>query len=93
MRETLYHTYVFSNNTCLESWEKQNLNLKSCTHAENRLGKENDLYGVYFQQALDLQPQDTSGLADPYLVVHLGKTKISDKDNYVPNNLNPMFGK
>ena len=47
----------------------------------------------YFQQALDLQPQDTSGLADPYLVVHLGKNKISDKDNYVPNNLNPIFGK
>lgn len=42
---------------------------------------------------LDLQPQDTSGLADPYLVVQLGKTKISEKDNYVPNNLNPIFGK
>ena len=44
-------------------------------------------------KALDLQPQDTSGLADPYLVVNLGKAKISDKDNYVPNNLNPLFGK
>lgn len=48
---------------------------------------------VFFCQALDLQPQDTSGLADPYLVVHLGKTKVSDKDSYVPNNLNPLFGK
>lgn len=46
-----------------------------------------------FLKALDLQPQDTSGLADPYLVVNLGKTKISDKENYVPNNLNPLFGK
>ena len=44
-------------------------------------------------KALDLQPQDTSGLADPYLVVNMGKTKISDKENYVPNNLNPLFGK
>lgn len=48
---------------------------------------------LIFLKALDLQPQDTSGLADPYLVVHMGKTKISDKDNYVPNNLNPLFGK
>lgn len=48
---------------------------------------------VYVIRALDLQPQDTSGLADPYLVVHLGKTKVSDKDSYVPNNLNPLFGK
>ena len=48
---------------------------------------------IFFLQALDLQPQDTSGLADPYLVVNLGKTKVSDKDNYVPNNLNPLFGK
>ena len=51
-------------------------------------------HGVFYSlQALELQPQDTSGLADPYLVVHLGKTKVSDKDNYVANNLNPIFGK
>ncbi|XP_068709292.1 myoferlin-like isoform X2 [Montipora foliosa] len=48
---------------------------------------------LYIIRALDLQPQDTSGLADPYLVVNLGKTKISEKDNYIPNNLNPIFGK
>ena len=48
---------------------------------------------VNFHQALELQPQDTSGLADPYLVGHLGKNKVSDKDHYVPNNLNPIFGK
>lgn len=51
------------------------------------------MFNTVFWQALDLQPQDTSGLADPYVVVHMGKTKISDKENYVPNNLNPMFGK
>lgn len=51
------------------------------------------MLNIVFRQALDLQPQDTSGLADPYLVVNLGKTKMSDKENYVPNNLNPMFGK
>lgn len=31
--------------------------------------------------------------ADPYLVVSLGKTKIKDQDKYIPNTLNPIFGK
>ncbi|XP_048584840.1 myoferlin isoform X2 [Nematostella vectensis] len=48
---------------------------------------------VYVIRALDLQPQDSNGLADPYLVVSLGKTRIKDRDNYIANNLNPVFGK
>ena len=44
-------------------------------------------------QAFDLQPQDPDGKSDPYLKVQIGKSKISDKDNYVPSNLNPVFGK
>lgn len=31
--------------------------------------------------------------ADPYLVVTLGKTKIKESDKYIPNTLNPIFGK
>ena len=31
--------------------------------------------------------------ADPYLLVTLGKTKIKESDKYIPNTLNPMFGK
>ena len=31
--------------------------------------------------------------ADPYLVLHLGSKRISDKENYVSKQLNPVFGK
>lgn len=48
---------------------------------------------LYVIKAIDLQPMDPNGLADPYLVVTLGKTKIKDSDKYIPNTLNPMFGK
>ena len=44
-------------------------------------------------QAIDLQPQDPNGKSDPYLKVSIGKHVISDKENYVTANLNPMFGK
>ncbi|EDO28301.1 predicted protein, partial [Nematostella vectensis] len=43
-------------------------------------------------KAIDLQPMDLNGLADPFLVVKLGKHTISDKENHVPNSLNPVFG-
>ncbi|KAM7540290.1 hypothetical protein Aperf_G00000029285 [Anoplocephala perfoliata] len=48
---------------------------------------------VYVIKATDLQPSDPSGLADPYIEIRLGKQKISSKDNYIPNNLNPEFGR
>lgn len=51
------------------------------------------LVRVYVIKAIDLQPMDPNGLADPYLVVSLGKTKIKDQDKYIPNTLNPVFGK
>lgn len=51
------------------------------------------LVRVYVIRAIDLQPMDPNGLADPYLVVSLGKTKIKDQDKYIPNTLNPIFGK
>jgi len=51
------------------------------------------LVRVYIVSATDLQPQDPSGLADPYVVVQLGKKKVDTKENYKPNTLNPVFGK
>ncbi|EDO43088.1 predicted protein, partial [Nematostella vectensis] len=48
---------------------------------------------VYILSAIDLQPQDPGGLADPYVVVQLGKKKLDNKDQYKPNTLNPIFGK
>ncbi|XP_028412829.1 myoferlin-like isoform X1 [Dendronephthya gigantea] len=48
---------------------------------------------VYVIKGIDLQPMDANGLADPYLVVKLGKQKINDREKYVPNSLNPLFGR
>ncbi|KAA0200949.1 Dysferlin limb girdle muscular dystrophy 2B (autosomal recessive) [Fasciolopsis buskii] len=47
---------------------------------------------IYIIRAIEIQPSDTSGLADPYVEIKLGDKKMSSKDNYVPNTLNPEFG-
>jgi len=48
---------------------------------------------IYIIKAIDLQPNDPSGLADPYVTVTLGKKKANNRDNYVANSLSPVFGK
>ena len=50
------------------------------------------LIRIYIVRGIELQPKDPNGKADPYIVVELGKKKISDKDNYIPNEINPYFG-
>ncbi|XP_055712780.1 otoferlin-like isoform X2 [Phlebotomus papatasi] len=51
------------------------------------------LVRVYVIKATDLHPMDLNGKADPYVVLQLGSKRISDKDNYVSKQLNPVFGK
>nr|XP_012151304.1 PREDICTED: otoferlin-like [Megachile rotundata] len=52
------------------------------------------LVRLYVLKGINLQPNDPlSGKSDPYLCVKLGKTFINDKKNYVPNQLNPTFGR
>ena len=51
------------------------------------------LVRVYVVKANDLHPMDINGKADPYLVLQFGSKKVSDKDNYVSKQLNPVFGK
>ncbi|KAL0280303.1 UNVERIFIED_CONTAM: hypothetical protein PYX00_001638 [Menopon gallinae] len=51
------------------------------------------LVRVYIVKANDLHPMDINGKADPYVVLQLGSKRISDKENYVSKQLNPVFGK
>ncbi|KAL6424890.1 hypothetical protein ACFW04_010045 [Cataglyphis niger] len=52
------------------------------------------LVRLYVVKGINLQPKDPlSGKSDPYLCVKLGKNFISDRKNYIPNQLNPTFGR
>ncbi|KAK2849906.1 hypothetical protein Q7C36_008689 [Tachysurus vachellii] len=53
----------------------------------------NVLIRVYIVAASNLHPADPDGKADPYIVLKLGKTEIKDRDNYIPKQLNPVFGR
>lgn len=48
---------------------------------------------VLCPQASNLHPADPDGKADPYVVIRLGKNEIKDRDNYIPKQLNPVFGR
>ncbi|KAM8855911.1 fer-1-like protein 6 isoform 3-T3 [Spinachia spinachia] len=51
------------------------------------------LVRVYIVSASNLHPADPDGKADPYVVLRLGKNEIKDRDNYIPKQLNPVFGR
>ncbi|XP_053101941.1 fer-1-like protein 6 [Hemicordylus capensis] len=51
------------------------------------------LIRVYIVAAFNLSPADPDGKSDPYIVLRLGKTEIKDRDNYIPKQLNPVFGR
>ena len=49
---------------------------------------------VYIIKGKNLAPQDPNGKSDPYIKIMLGEEEvIDDKEHYIPNNLNPLFGK
>ncbi|NXB08587.1 MYOF protein, partial [Cnemophilus loriae] len=51
------------------------------------------LVRVYIVRAFDLSPRDVTGLSDPYVRVSLGKRTLGQRDQYVPNTLEPVFGR
>ncbi|XP_019853166.1 PREDICTED: fer-1-like protein 6 isoform X2 [Amphimedon queenslandica] len=48
---------------------------------------------VYVVEGIGLLPLDPNGKSDPYLRLSIGKCVMDDADNFVPNSLNPVFGK
>uniref|UniRef100_H3ANS6 C2 domain-containing protein n=1 Tax=Latimeria chalumnae TaxID=7897 RepID=H3ANS6_LATCH len=46
-----------------------------------------------FEVATSLHPADPNGKADPYIRIRLGSQEISDMENYVSKQLNPVFGR
>nr|XP_041576455.1 fer-1-like protein 5 [Taeniopygia guttata] len=51
------------------------------------------LVRVYIVRAFELSPRDVTGLSDPYVRVALGKKTLGQRDQYVPNTLEPVFGR
>ncbi|NXD72879.1 MYOF protein, partial [Eolophus roseicapillus] len=51
------------------------------------------LVRVYVVRAFDLPPRDRNGLCDPYVRVSLGTETLGQRDQYVPNTLEPVFGR
>ncbi|NXE17033.1 MYOF protein, partial [Lophotis ruficrista] len=51
------------------------------------------LVRVYVVRAFDLSPRDRNGLCDPYVRVSLGAKTLGQRDQYVPNTLEPVFGR
>ena len=47
---------------------------------------------VYVVEAEGLQPKDSNGKSDPYVKIQVGKKKMSSRDKYIPNTLDPTFG-
>ncbi|KAM9424835.1 myoferlin-like isoform 2-T2 [Pholidichthys leucotaenia] len=56
-------------------------------------GPQECLARIYVVRAMDLQPKDNNGRCDPYIKISLGKNTIEDRDNYLPNTINPVFGR
>ncbi|GBO41332.1 Otoferlin, partial [Araneus ventricosus] len=50
------------------------------------------LVRAYIVKAVNLEPSKATNTTDPYIVLQLGKHRLSDKENYISKQLNPVFG-
>lgn len=75
--------------------EHPGLDRKTIVLCRNPAGFEQTSRGHNFssQQAFNLSPADPDGKSDPYIVLRLGNTEIKDRENYIPKQLNPIFGR
>lgn len=48
---------------------------------------------VYIAKAIGLRPRDEDSASDPYIKIKFGDVVISDRDNFLRNQSNPIFGR
>ncbi|KAJ6653222.1 hypothetical protein lerEdw1_010008 [Lerista edwardsae] len=48
---------------------------------------------IYIIRAFQLQPKDRNGLCDPYIKIKIGKKRMGEREDYIPNTLEPTFGR
>ncbi|XP_069675359.1 otoferlin-like [Periplaneta americana] len=48
---------------------------------------------IYVISGIGLHSKDISGKSDPYILIKIGSRTISDRENYIPRQLNPVFGR
>ncbi|GFY74837.1 otoferlin [Trichonephila inaurata madagascariensis] len=51
------------------------------------------LIRAYMVKALNLKPSDVTNTTDAYIVLLLGKQRLSDKEHYISKQQNPVFGR
>ncbi|KAK2820769.1 hypothetical protein Q5P01_023728 [Channa striata] len=56
-------------------------------------GPQECLVRIYVVRGIDLQPKDNNGKCDPYIKISLGRNTLDDRDHYIPNTINPVFGR
>ncbi|KAJ6663116.1 hypothetical protein lerEdw1_010709 [Lerista edwardsae] len=74
-----------------EDWVKTFELFRGKSTDEDHSDYEERIVGKF--KAFNLSPADPDGKSDPYIVLRLGKTEIKDRDNYIPKQLNPVFGR
>ncbi|OWK64055.1 Fer-1-like protein 6 [Lonchura striata] len=78
----------FSN---FEDWVKTFQLFRGKSNDEVHADAEDRIIGKF--KAFNLSPADPDGKSDPYIVLRLGNTEIKDRENYIPKQLNPIFGR
>ncbi|CAG9558524.1 unnamed protein product [Danaus chrysippus] len=51
------------------------------------------LVRVYIVKGVNLKSKEFIGKSNPYIALNCGNKHIADRNNYVPNSVNPIFGK
>ncbi|OPJ88353.1 fer-1-like protein 6 [Patagioenas fasciata monilis] len=74
-----------------EDWVKTFHLLRGKSNDEVNADSEDRIIGKF--KAFNLSPADPDGKSDPYIVLRLGNTEIKDRENYIPKQLNPVFGR